>query len=196
MTLIRMREKLGKVRVSRAYEFYEVLKKYSVLTVDPNKPKWKKKPFEATSYQEYYVASDKNDAVGKECAIVLNREDEMWDCSPIVGSQPCYEFAGLKRDFVGAAETQINMRHLPCCCSVCVRGEQKSGVCQNIAIVGTVNRCRMKSKTIVVPPAILVAPYTQYTADILRAFIKRHRLKGNYENKTQMINIIRRYYIN
>ena len=107
--------------MSKAYEFYSVLKENST---KPNIEKGSKRqtakpPFEATSYMTLYAASDKNDAADKDdCQIILNRDVDMWDCSKIGGSSGCYEFIGKREAFEGNRCT-MGVRFLPCCCTYC-----------------------------------------------------------------------------
>ena len=124
---IRKREKLGAVRVSKAYEFYCALKECSKspqertkrgdMTTKSRRPK---PPFEATSYLTLYAACDMTDAIGKvDCHIILNREEEMWDCSKISGSSGCYEFMGMREKFEDDKRCLLRVRFLPCCCNYC-----------------------------------------------------------------------------
>lgn len=60
-----MREQYGTVRVSTAYGFYEAVVKHLTFHQQAYDKK-AKQPFEATSYETYYVAANENDEIGKQ----------------------------------------------------------------------------------------------------------------------------------
>ena len=191
----RFREKLGALRVSRAYEFYLAVKEHCVL----KKPKTrssqdKDSVFAATSYQTYYAASSPSDAIDKECAIVLDRENDMWNCTAVNGSKSNYEFFGLPEiEESHSYNTQLNMRFLPCPCQFCLQGD--SAQCTNSTIVGTVAPSQIYYKAPTVAPDVLdIDKLESYSNDVLLAFIKSKNLKGRRSRKADMIALIRSYY--
>jgi hypothetical protein len=132
----RNRERLGVVRVSTAYEFYEAVRDHLKLSVSAYVTK-EKPLFEATKYMLFYVASSADDALNKECAFALDRTGEKWDCTGVSGSSGSYEFSGL-------SNSTIQMRYLPCACVSCQNNNIEE--CTNQELVGQTSEHHVELK--------------------------------------------------
>lgn len=181
--------------MSHAYDFYLAVKQYSVLNREDNKKaRMEKPPFAATGYQTYYAASDPDDALGKDCHIVLDRDKEMWNCTSVNGSSTCYEFSGVAApvDEPGEYNSRLTMRFLPCPCHFCTEGNHAE--CTNLDIVGAVKPIVVTYVQPTVAPDDLQPPFSQYSAAILSAFIRRKNIKGKKATKRDMVRLITAYY--
>lgn len=182
----RTREKLGVVRVSTAYQFFEAVEEH--LVFEPQKYTSKAKPpFEATGYKLYYYAANEADEAGKErISFTLNRSD-MWNCTVLHGSSNAYEFVGLPRNVDN--KNQIAMRWLPCPCKPCFEGDYNS--CKNSNIVGDMEADEMKVILTAECPDRLDVPLTDYTVLVLKAFIVLHKEKlPKKQTKPELIRYI------
>jgi hypothetical protein len=160
------RERLGVVRVSTAYEFYEAVKKH-LNFIEQSYLARSKPPFEATSYMLFYFAADARDAHGKHCDLVLDRS-QMWDCKPINHTNISYEFLGLPM-------SRIQLRNLPCPCENCFN--EMYEICTN--------RCIVKAFKVVPLKQIVAGEYLQlplesnkaYTKAVLKAFLTQYNIR-------------------
>jgi hypothetical protein len=184
--ICRTREKLGVVRVSTAYQFFQAVEEHLVFK-QQNYYKSAKPPFEATCYKLYYYAADEADRVGKErSSYTLNRNNK-WNCTVLKGSSAAYEFVGLALSPNGAH--LIAMRFLPCPCAVCFNGEYH--LCELSPIVGDMEADVMKPKEAADCPDRLGVPLTKYTNAVLEAFIKLYKDKlPKKKTKTALIQYI------
>ena len=174
------RERLGVLRVSTAYEFYQALQQYLVLKeqayMDREKP-----TFEASNYLLFYVAAGDEDAVDKECIFALNRMNK-WDCTGVTNTNLCYEFMGLQ-------ESCIALRHLPCPCQHCATFDY--GCCDNKEVVGEMTMQEVYYKEVDCPD-VLVEPLTSYANAVLLAFMQANGVKiPTHKIKTEYIAALR-----
>lgn len=180
--IYRNREKLGVVRVSTAYEFYQAVKDHLVFKEKAFlcKPK---APFEATNYILYYFAANEQDAEGKICDYVLDRS-KMWDNSEVPGCKKAFEFIGLPF-------SKLKMRDLPCPCAFCCR--ELYDRCTNRLIVSNFSELQMR-RVAFETPEYLHLPLEGnrlYTVGYLKAFMRRHdkRVPGSIK-KDDLIQLI------
>ena len=183
--MCRSRERLGTVRVSTAYGFYQAMEKHLVFNPDDYSKK-EKNIFEATSYDAMYFAADANDELGKEnITATLNRQS-MWNCSMLKGSSTSYEFVGGRSQQEG--QEILSMRMLPCPCEDCYLGQYDS--CINRNIVGDMTQHIMTPVRNVECPPFLVAPLDRFTNSVLSVFISTHDKLPKKTTKADLVKHI------
>lgn len=189
LLLYRMREQLGVVRVSTAYEFFEAVEKHVIFN-PRNYYSRAKGPYEATSYDVLYVAANEDDEKGKLRVSATLDRTQMWNCTELKGCKDCHEFVGLE----SIEETNVHsilMRKMPCPCQHCYMGFYNE--CVNIDVVGTMGTHQMIKKDAVDCPEFLTAPLDNYKNGVLKAFIIQHAgnfPKGLKVRKAEMLRYI------
>lgn len=169
---VKVREKLGTVRVSTAYQFFKALIDHLEFVPPRNLEKRAKPTFEATGHQLYYYAADEADEAGKNLVSVTLDRKEMWDCNTVKGSSSVYEFVGLKKC---GDDNMMMKRTLPCPCDACFA--LQFGACSHRDIVGEFEFHEMQHKAYD-SPDMLEVPLEQYVVAVLKAFIKSHTGKN------------------
>ena len=169
---VKIREKLGTVRVSTAYQFFMAVRNHLQFVPPQHLDKRAKPPFEATGHQLYYYAADEADEIGKTLVSVTLDRKTMWDCNIVKGSSSAYEFFGLQKC---GEDNLIMKRTLPCPCDACFA--LQFGECAYRDIVGEFEFHEMKYKAYECPD-ILDMPLEQYVVTVLKAFIKKRTNKN------------------
>lgn len=172
--VVKLKERLGVLRVSTAFEFYMAVKEHLMFnkTFPSIGEKYRKGQFEATRYELYYVASSVEDAEHKpadDVHMVLDRS-KMWDSNAAETSSRCHEFVGF-----GGAGDNLALRFLPCPCEHCCMPGAHMGnyaSCINKHIVGDVRTVRIDEKYGEASLDMLQEPLTQYTVAALKLFLK------------------------
>lgn len=192
--LCSLREKHSVERVSTAYEFYQAVKRHLIFS--PSTEKLHEKPiFKATNYELFYAASDEEDARGKECHMVVRREN-MWDCTTIHGCLKCHHFAGLPiiDNIMLDHNSSMYMRELPCPCGPCLAN--RFDECQNVIFAGILKVVPIRRK-IVKCPVLLTEPIGRYNTCILKKFMTENNLIFPKNSKKEdYVNVIRNFVNN
>jgi hypothetical protein len=175
----RTKERLGVVRVSTAYEFFNAVNDHLEFT-SSNYESRAMPTFEATGYELYYYAADEADEAGKSMVSFTLDRDTMWDCNAVKGSATAYEFIGLPKcgdDFL------LLKRTLPCPCENCY--SRRYGDCAFVDITGEFDIHTMKLTQPTNCPDMLTVPLENYTIKVLKSFIRLRSGKNAKQGATK-----------